>query len=142
MADYQMVFQALVISTLYFAFENEIAINELSAELPQELSAVNIPDIKLRPEAYLKLVQTLVSKTGNPHLGLRIGSSSRCAYLGILGYVMMNCRNYGEAIKKYIEYQKIGNSALTMGLEVSDDQSRILWLSINETLQPILQFII
>ncbi len=142
MADDQMIVQALVIPLVYFALENGILIDEISADLPNELSSVNIPDIRLQPEVYLKLVQTLVEKTGNPCLGLHIGSSSRCAYLGILGYVMMNCSNYGEAIQKYIGYQKIGNSALTMGLEKTGDQTRCLWLSINEALLPIRQFII
>jgi AraC-like DNA-binding protein len=136
------VLQALVVPLLHFAIENGLSSEALSAALPVRVSLSDISAVKLRPVEYLNLVEMLIARTGNPNLGLSIGHSSRCAYLGILGYVMMNCKTYREAIQKYIEYQKIGNNVITIGLEVTGNQSILRWLPINETLLPIRQFII
>jgi len=142
MADDRIFFQSLIISLLHFALETGLTVREISADLPSDFSSVNISGLRLRAQEYLSLVGKLQEMTGIPRLGLHVGAQSRCAYLGIVGYVMMNCRNYGEAIQKYVEYQKIGNSVLTIELEQTRETARCLWLSVHEQLLPIRQFVI
>lgn len=138
----RVLYQSLIISLLHFASEKGIEMMRSSNGLPEDLSSISISDIKLRPEEYLNLVRELVDETGNSRIGLRVGASAKCAYIGVLGYLMMNCQTYGEAIHKYVEYQKIGNSVLTIETETTDSEAKCLWLSVREELLPIRQFII
>ena len=142
MTDDRTLCQPLIISLLHFAFENDIEMEEISGELPADIFSLNVSDVRLRPTEYQKLVQVLIQKTGNSRLGLHIGNTSRCAYIGILGYVMMNCNTYGEAIRKYIDYQKIGNTSVTIDLEITRGIARCLWWSACEELLPIREFVI
>ena len=77
------------------------------------------PDNRITTEHLDVLVKGLFEKTGDDNLGLHLGRLLR-PFPNILGYLVMNCRNIGEALRKYINYQDIVDEVYRLHLEEKD----------------------
>lgn len=64
------------------------------------------PDNRINADDFYRILAKAAELTGDRHLGLHMGEIFT-SFPNILGYVMMNCRTLGEAIRKYIKYQNI-----------------------------------
>ncbi len=105
------------ISTLFeIAEKHGITKTELLNSVNMDPSILNSPDNRLTPELVHKLTQKAVSLTGNENFGLHQGELFT-GFSNILGYVLMNCKTFGEAIDKYCRYQKISDEGTYTEIE-------------------------
>ncbi len=68
------------------------------------------PDGYMSIETYLHIEDAAAAYTQDPYFGLHMGEYAEPGSWSILGYLMMNCRNLGEAFEKSGRYSRvIGN---------------------------------
>ncbi len=83
-----------------------VNINSLFSEIGLGADILDSPDNKISFENYHALFIKSASLVNDPFWGLHAGESFTMMS-NILGYVMMNCATAGEALNKYIQYQKL-----------------------------------
>jgi len=67
-------------------------------------------DTHIPIETYLLIQDKAAEYVADPHFGLHIGEFAEVGSWSILGYMMMNCKNLGEAFEKSRRYSRvIGN---------------------------------
>ncbi len=83
---------------------------------------VESPDNRLPLEGVHRLYEKACSLTADEYLGLHQGEIFT-GLSNILGYVLMNCRNLGEAIEKYVKYQRIADEGRRFEYHSSGSQA-------------------
>ena len=59
----------------------------------------------IRSTADQSLWPCAIRETGDAAIGLHIGERARIQGLGLVGYMLMNCPNLGEALRQFIRFQ-------------------------------------
>lgn len=70
------------------------------------------------------LTRYAAEMTGDACLGLHVAEHFSTGALGILGFVLMNCRTLGEAVEKYCRYQRMTGEGIKTGME--SDSGRVV----------------
>jgi AraC-like DNA-binding protein len=65
------------------------------------------PDAYIPIETYLFIEEEAARYTDDPCFGFHMGQYAEAGSWSILGYMMMNCQNLGEAFEKSARYQRI-----------------------------------
>jgi hypothetical protein len=65
------------------------------------------PDGYIPLETYLLIEDEAALYTNDPYFGLHMGEFAEVGSWSILGYMMMNCENLGEAFEKSARYSRI-----------------------------------
>jgi AraC-like DNA-binding protein len=68
---------------------------------------VESPDNRIPVETYLFIQDSAAEFTHDVNFGLHMGEYAEAGSWSILGYLMMNCRNLGEAMEKAGRYSRI-----------------------------------
>ena len=68
---------------------------------------LKLPDTRLPIETYLEIQESAADYTNDPCFGLHMGEYAEAGSWSILGYLMMNCQNLGEAFEKSARYHRI-----------------------------------
>jgi AraC-like DNA-binding protein len=68
---------------------------------------IDSPDARMPVETYLLIQDEAANYTGDPYFGLHMGEYAEAGSWSILGYLMMNCQNLGEAFEKSARYSRI-----------------------------------
>ncbi|HVM72530.1 MAG TPA: AraC family transcriptional regulator [Anaerolineales bacterium] len=71
---------------------------------PYEIHAF---DARIPVETYLYIQDSAAEYVHDPYFGLHMGEFAEAGSWSILGYLMMNCKNLGEALEKSGRYQRI-----------------------------------
>ena len=71
---------------------------------PQSVKSV---DVHIPVETYLYIQEEAVKRTGDDCFGLHMGEYAEAGSWSILGYMMMNCENLGQAFSKAGRYSRI-----------------------------------
>lgn len=69
--------------------------------------SVQSPDARIPVDTYLHIQDGAAEYIHDPYLGLHMGEFAEAGSWSILGYVMMNCKNLGEAFEKSGKYSRI-----------------------------------
>lgn len=64
-------------------------------------------DSKLTLQQENAVWRAIVEALGDQHIGLRIGQRFQLSALGVLGFVLMNCRTVGEGFSKFCNYEQL-----------------------------------
>ena len=83
-----------------------IDVNIFLSDAGLDADILNSPDNKITLEKYHALFTKGASLTNDRFFGLHAGESFTMMS-NILGYLMMNCTNTGEALRKYTQYQQL-----------------------------------
>lgn len=71
-----------------------------------------------------KVLQNLwraaVGQTGDLNLGLHIGEAFELSAIGIVGYVMLNCKTYGQVIETLCRYTQLFSRGVTLHHHIAD----------------------
>jgi AraC-like DNA-binding protein len=70
-------------------------------------ASVKSPDAYIPLETYLLIQDEAAEYTHDPYFGLHMGEFAEAGSWSILGYMMMNCKNLGEAFEKSSRYSRI-----------------------------------
>ncbi|MBD9676192.1 AraC family transcriptional regulator [Pseudomonas sp. PDM18] len=92
--------------TVHYAQGILQAAQRLGLPVPADLHAASLePRIPLqRQDAFW---EALCATSGDPLLGLRLGSALQVGHLDMVGALLMSCEHYGEALDALLEYYPI-----------------------------------
>lgn len=78
------------------------------------------PDRQVSGEVLKYLWREAIVQTGDQNLGLHIGEAFDLAAIGIVGYVLLNCKTYGQVLEKLSHYTRLFSRGVTIDHTVSD----------------------
>lgn len=101
-----------------------------------DMGILKSPDERVPVEKYIQIEDEAAKAANDPYFGLHMGQYTEAGNWSILGYMMMNCKNIGEAFEKFEKYSGIiGNlvkgeakqesERITITLTVPEDAPRI-----------------
>jgi AraC-like DNA-binding protein len=70
-------------------------------------ASLKLPDAYIPIETYLFIEEEAARYTDDPSFGFHMGQYAEAGSWSILGYMMMNCQNLGEAFEKAARYNRI-----------------------------------
>ncbi len=89
-------------------------LDSLSVDMDAFLTSIGVdpaitksPDEYIPIETYLTIQDEAADYTEDPYFGLHMGEFAEAGSWSILGYLMMNCKNLGEAFQKSARYYRI-----------------------------------
>jgi AraC-like DNA-binding protein len=85
-----------------------------------EPACLEDPDRQISGVLLKYLWREAISKTGDRDLGLHIGEAFELPAIGILGYVLLNCKNYGQALQKLSQYTRLFSQGVAIHHQVLD----------------------
>ncbi len=111
------------------------------ADLPADLLENGTQEVSVKN--YYALISHLLKSTDIQGLGLKIGQKFSFADYGILGYAMLSCPTFGDAVKTIVRYQDIIGSYANFFEELYvEDNMASIGVRCQETLvsEDILRF--
>ncbi len=78
------------------------------------------PDQQVSGEVLKYLWREAVQQTGDRNLGLHIGEAFDLSAIGIVGYVLLNCKTYGQVLEKLSQYTRLFSQGVAIHHRVSD----------------------
>lgn len=86
-----------------------------------DIGILKSPDERVPVEKYIQIEDEAAKAADDPCFGLHMGQYTEAGNWSILGYMMMNCKNIGEAFEKFAKYSDIiGNLVKGEAKENSD----------------------
>ncbi len=89
-------------------------LDSLKVDIDTFLRSLNVDPATVRSfdthipiETYLLIQDEAAEYVNDPHFGLHMGEFAEAGSWSILGYMMMNCKNLGEAFEKSERYSRI-----------------------------------
>ena len=83
------------------------------------------PDGYIPLETYLLIEDEAARYTDDPYFGLHMGQYAEPGSWSILGYMMMNCENLGEAFEKSARYARIIGNLIEGKAYIQFNKSRL-----------------
>ncbi|MGF1570588.1 MAG: AraC family transcriptional regulator [Nodosilinea sp.] len=81
---------------------------------------LNDPDRQVSGDVLKALWREAVQQTGDSDLGLHVGEAFDLAAIGIVGYVLLNCQTYGQALEKLSQYTRLFSQGVAIHHTVAD----------------------
>lgn len=78
------------------------------------------PDRQVSGEVLKGLWRVAVEQTGDRALGLHIGEAFDLSAIGIVGYVLLNCKTYGQVLEKLSQYTCLFSQGVAIHHQVVD----------------------
>lgn len=91
-----------------------------------EPGMVKAPDTRLPVDTYLLIQDKASDYVNDPYFGLHMGEFAEAGSWSILGYVMMNCKNLGEAFEKSGKYSRIIGNMIEAKAELRLNRIRVV----------------
>jgi AraC-like DNA-binding protein len=88
---------------------------------------VKSPDARIPIETYLLIQEEAAGYTNDPYFGLHMGEFAEAGSWSILGYLMMNSKNLGEAFEKASKYSRIIGNLIEAQAELRNNQIEIVY---------------
>lgn len=76
---------------------------------------------------FLRLLAAARQRSGDPDFGLHCGLKARPASFSLLGYLMMNCVNLGQAFWEVRHYESLVHQLGTTGIETRAEKLALRW---------------
>jgi AraC-like DNA-binding protein len=77
----------------------------------------------------LKLMRNILARSPRPDIGLIIGSRYQINTYGVLGYAMMSCPTWGDALRLARHYHKVASSLCNIEMEVDEDRQTLTYIA-------------
>jgi|GEM_PF-2040835 AraC-like DNA-binding protein len=120
-----------------YALEHRFAVDKLSKIVGQHIEQINFQSAEFTASQIIRMVEAIVAETEYQHVGLLIGDSIRCSDLGILGYLLLNCRKLSEVFEKYSQYYKTRTNQMELKFQVKGDKVIMQWDLIHDNFRSI-----
>ncbi|WP_434686515.1 AraC family transcriptional regulator [Pseudanabaena minima] len=78
------------------------------------------PDRQISGELLKHLWREAIIKTGDRDLGLHIGEAFDLPAIGLLGYVLLNCKHYGQVLEKLSQYTRLFSQGIAIHHHILD----------------------
>ena len=90
---------------------------------------VRSPDARIPIETYLLIQDEAAEYVHDPYFGLHMGEFAEAGSWSILGYMMMNCRNLGEAFEKSGRYSRIIGNLIEARAELKFNKIKVIFFT-------------
>ena len=90
---------------------------------------VKSPDARIPIETYLHIQDEAAVCLNDPYFGLHVGEFAEAGSWSILGYMMMNCRNVGEAFEKSARYSRIIGNLIEVRMDQTFKKTKIIFFT-------------
>lgn len=82
------------------------------------------PEQRLPLDALLRLLADIERRSGDPHIGLRLGRALRPAAVGVPGYLAMAGPTLLDALPRVMEYQRLVADGVSLRVATAGDELR------------------
>lgn len=107
------------------AAQYPLPIDVVLAAVGLNAKALNDIDGRISHRQACDIWQELVSRSGDPYLGLSLIQFSKPETYDVLGYISNSCENLGEALVKASQYFKIIHSGEDLTLEINEQTAQV-----------------
>jgi AraC-like DNA-binding protein len=119
----------LLSQTFIYLASLEVDIDAFLQSLDVDPESVKSPDTRIPIETYLRIQDEAAVFVNDPYFGLHAGEYAEAGSWSILGYMMMNCRNVGEAFEKSVRYSRIIGNLIEVRIERKLNKSRLIFFT-------------
>ena len=77
-------------------------------------------DLQVSGDVLKHLWREAIAQTSDPYLGLHIGEAFDLSAIGIVGYVLLNCKTYAQVLDKLSVYTRLFSQGVAIHYRVSD----------------------
>ncbi|MBD2456222.1 AraC family transcriptional regulator [Nostoc sp. FACHB-87] len=81
---------------------------------------LKMPDQQITGSLHSALWREVIKRTGDENFALHLGEAFNLATFGILGYVLVNCHTFGEALEKFSRYTRLFSQGAYIHFTVAD----------------------
>jgi len=113
-----------------------IYLDSLKADVDGFLRSLNIDpatvkvfDAHISIETYLLIQDKAAEYVSDPYFGLHMGEFAEAGSWSILGYMMMNCQNLGQALEKSGRYSRIVGNFIEARTELKLNKIKIIFFT-------------
>jgi Arabinose-binding domain of AraC transcription regulator, N-term len=96
---------AIVRDIVQYVADQGVSVQDLYRVAQIDPSWLDDPDRQVAGEVLKSLWREAITQTGDCHLGLHIGEAFDLLAIGIVGYVLLNCKTYGQVLEKLSQYR-------------------------------------
>jgi AraC-like DNA-binding protein len=107
----------------------KVDIDAFLRSLGVDPETVRSPDTRLPIETYLLIQDEAAEYVHDPYFGLHMGEYAEPGSWSILGYMMMNCRNLGEAIEKSGRYSRIIGNLIDARVQPRFNKAKVIFFT-------------
>ncbi len=100
----------------------------LCATVPFDPASLADSDRRIPFSQFVTFYNHAARLTGDPLLGLHVGSRSSPQMFDVLGYVTMNSPDFGEALRRLMRYHKIWDDAVSYTLETAGEDVHLSFI--------------
>lgn len=77
----------------------------------------------------LKVMRNILARSPRPDIGLLIGSRYQINTYGVLGYAMMSCPTWGDALRLARHYHTVASSLCNIEMEVDEEKQTLTYVA-------------
>lgn len=74
-----------------------------------------------------KMLETAMLRLDDPYLGLKLGERVRARHLGLVGHLLLASKNFGDALVRLEQYQRLIFDAIPMSRRETDQAIEMVW---------------
>lgn len=130
---------ALIRNSLHYAADQGLDPLQLCHAINLDPALLDQPDSRVPGETSRALWNALIDQTGDRTIGLHIGEQFNLAALGIVGYVLFNCRTFGQALEKLSRYMCLFSQGVSFHLTTSPKEIICDWQVATEVKNYLLE---
>jgi AraC-like DNA-binding protein len=119
----------LLSQTFIYLNSLQVDIDAFLYSLDLDPKPLKSPDARIPIETYLRIQDEAAVFVNDPYFGLHVGEYAEAGSWSILGYMMMNCRNVGEAFEKSVRYSRIIGNLIEVRIERKLNKSRLIFFT-------------
>jgi len=119
----------LLSQTFIYLNSLQVDIDAFLYSLDVDPKPVRSPDARIPIETYLRIQEEAALFVNDPCFGLHVGEYAEAGSWSILGYMLMNCRNVGEAFEKSVRYSRIIGNLIEVSIERKLNKSKLIFLT-------------
>lgn len=105
---------AIVRDIVQYVAAQGVAVNHLYHAAHIDPTWLEDPDRQVSGEVLKYLWHEAIVQTGDRDLGLHIGEAFNLAAIGIVGYVLLNCKTYGQVLEKLSQYTRLFSQGVSI----------------------------
>jgi len=119
-----------VLSQMFLYLDSlKVDIDAFLRSLGVDPEMVRSPDTRLPIETYLLIQDEAAEYVNDPYFGLHMGEFAEAGSWSILGYMMMNCKNLGEAFEKSGRYSRIIGNLIEARAELKFNKIKAIFFT-------------
>lgn len=111
---------AIVRDIVQYVAAQGVEVNQLYTTANIDPTWLDDPDRQVAGEVLKHLWREATRQTGDHHLGLHIGEAFDLSAIGIVGYVLLNCKTYGQVLEKLSQYTRLFSQGVGIYHHVSE----------------------